>query len=36
MKHEEIAALLEVSEPTIRRHWAVAKVWLYEALNEEL
>jgi RNA polymerase sigma factor (TIGR02999 family) len=36
MKHEEIATLLEVSEVTIRRHWAVAKLWLYEALNEEL
>ena len=36
MKNEEIAALLEVSEKTIRRHWAVAKVWLYEALNEGL
>jgi len=33
MTNEEIAALLEVSEVTVRRHWAVAKVWLYEALN---
>ena len=36
MGHQEIAALLEVSEVTIRRHWAVAKVWLFEALNGEL
>jgi hypothetical protein len=36
MKNEEIAVLLEGNEKTIRRHWAVAKVWLYEALNEEL
>ncbi|MEM7390724.1 MAG: ECF-type sigma factor [Verrucomicrobiota bacterium] len=34
MTHREIAALLEVSEPTVRRHWALAKVWLYEALHE--
>ncbi|MCF7675831.1 MAG: sigma-70 family RNA polymerase sigma factor [Akkermansiaceae bacterium] len=33
MKHDEIAALLEVSETTVRRHWTVAKVWLYEALS---
>jgi RNA polymerase sigma factor (sigma-70 family) len=33
MTSEEIAALLEVSEVTVRRHWAVARVWLYEALN---
>jgi RNA polymerase sigma factor (TIGR02999 family) len=35
MTYEEIATLLEVSEPTVRRHWALAKVWLYEALHEE-
>jgi RNA polymerase sigma factor (TIGR02999 family) len=35
MNHDEIAALLGVSEVTVRRHWAVAKVWLYEALNDE-
>ena len=35
MNHGEIAALLEVSEVTVRRHWAVAKVWLYDALSDE-
>ena len=34
MNHDEIAALLEVSEKTVRRHWVLAKVWLYEALRE--
>jgi RNA polymerase sigma factor (TIGR02999 family) len=33
MSHQEIAALLEVSERTVERHWAVAKVWLYRALR---
>ena len=35
MTHEEIAGLLEVSEPTVRRHWALAKMWLYDALHDE-
>jgi len=35
LKHDEIAALLEVSETTVRRHWSLAKIWLYEALNED-
>jgi RNA polymerase sigma factor (TIGR02999 family) len=35
MNHEEIAALLDVNEKTIRRHWAVAKVWLYRAFQEK-
>ena len=35
MKNDEIAALLEVNEKTVRRHWTVAKVWLYRALQEE-
>lgn len=34
MNHEEIAALLEVSEVTVRRHWALAKIWLYDSLHE--
>ena len=33
MNHAEIAALLEMSETTVRRHWTVAKVWLYEAIS---
>ena len=34
MDHLEIAALLEVNEKTVRRHWEVAKVWLYKAIRE--
>ena len=32
MENEEIAAILGVSEKTVRRHWTAAKVWLYEAI----
>ncbi len=35
MKHAEIAALLDVSEMTVHRHWAAAKVWLYRALEKK-
>ncbi len=35
MKQAEIAALLGVSEMTVGRHWAAAKVWLYQALGEK-
>lgn len=35
MDHEEIAAILEVNEKTVRRHWTLAKVWLYRALAPE-
>jgi RNA polymerase sigma factor (TIGR02999 family) len=34
MNHTEIAALLEISEN--RRHWALAKIWLYQAIEKEL
>jgi RNA polymerase sigma factor (TIGR02999 family) len=33
LKHQEIAAALGVSEPTIRRHWAVARVRLFELVG---
>ncbi len=33
MENEEIAAILEVSEKTVRRHWLAAKVWLYRAIE---
>jgi len=33
MEHQEIATLLEVNEKTVRRHWALAKVWLYQAIT---
>jgi RNA polymerase sigma factor (TIGR02999 family) len=34
LKQDEIAALLEVSEKTVQRHWIMAKTWLYRALKE--
>lgn len=33
MNHDEIAALLEVHEKTVRRHWSLAKLWLYQRLQ---
>ena len=35
MTHEEIAALIEVNEKTVRRHWNIAKIWLFRRLQEE-
>ncbi len=35
MNHDEIAALLEISEKTVRRHWSLAKIWLYRAMKKE-
>lgn len=35
LKHEEIAALLGVSEKTVQRYWAHAKVWLYENIRSQ-
>jgi RNA polymerase sigma factor (TIGR02999 family) len=34
LKHQEIADALGVSEPTIRRHWAVARVRLFELIAD--
>ena len=34
LKHQEIADALGVSEPTVRRHWAVARVRLFELITE--
>jgi RNA polymerase sigma factor (TIGR02999 family) len=33
LKHQEIADALGMSEPTVRRHWAVARVRLFELIN---
>lgn len=30
---EEIAALLEISTPTVKRYWAIARAWLYNQLQ---
>ena len=32
LDHDEIAALLGVSNPTVRRRWRLAKAWLYRRL----
>jgi RNA polymerase sigma factor (TIGR02999 family) len=32
--HDEIAALLDLNEKTVRRHWELAKVWLYRAIRD--
>ena len=34
MNHDEIAALLELNEKTVRRHWSLAKLWLYQQVRE--
>jgi len=34
LKHQEIADALGVSEPTVRRHWAVARVRLFEMIAQ--
>ena len=36
MEHAEIAEVLGVSEPTVRRHWAFARSWLYAELRKSL
>jgi RNA polymerase sigma factor (TIGR02999 family) len=33
MSHQEIATELGLAEPTIRRHWAYARSWLYAELK---
>ena len=36
LNHEEIAEILEVSVPTVRRDFRLAKAWLTRELNQEL
>lgn len=36
LEHREIAELLKVSEPTVRREWAYARSWLYTDLKGSL
>ena len=33
MSHQEIATALGLAEPTVRRHWAYARSWLYAELK---
>ena len=35
MEHAEIAQVLGISEPTVRRHWAYARSWLYAELKSK-
>ncbi len=34
LEHAEIAQALGISEPTVRRHWAYARSWLYAELKK--
>lgn len=34
LTHEEIAEIMEVSVPTVKRDWARARTWLFRALQE--
>jgi len=36
LTHNEIATALGIAEPTVRRHWAFARSWLYAELKREL
>jgi len=36
LDNSEVAALLGVSEKTVRRHWAFAKAWLFRAMEHSL
>jgi RNA polymerase sigma factor (TIGR02999 family) len=36
LEHAEIAEALGRSEPTVRRHWAYARAWLYAELKQNL
>ena len=35
LSQEEIARALGVSEPTVRRHWAIARAWLYAEMKTQ-
>jgi RNA polymerase sigma factor (TIGR02999 family) len=36
LEHAEIAEVLGISEPTVRRHWAYARSWLYAELKSQI
>ena len=36
LEHAEIAEALGIAEPTVRRHWAYARSWLYAELKARL
>lgn len=35
LEHAEIGEVLGIAEPTVRRHWAYARAWLYAELKAE-
>lgn len=35
LTNEQVAQVLGVSEPTVKRHWAYARAWLFRAMNEK-
>lgn len=35
LTNEQVAKVLGVSEPTVKRHWAYARAWLFRAMNEK-
>jgi RNA polymerase sigma factor (TIGR02999 family) len=35
LNQDEIATALGVSEPTVRRHWAIARAWLYAEMKTQ-
>jgi len=36
LSQDEVACALGVSEPTLRRHWAIARAWLYAEMKIQL
>ncbi len=34
LDHDEVAAVLGLSNPTVRRHWRLAKSWLHQRLGQ--
>ena len=34
LTHREIASLLELSERTTRRHWELAKIWMFDQITD--
>ena len=36
LNHAEVARVLNLSEPTVRRHWSFARAWLYAELKAQL
>jgi len=35
LDHHETAALLEINEKTVRRHWELARVWLFRTIRDD-